>query len=163
LRDGDLILRVNDCDIEAHFVEESGKIILPVDVLTQCLVYNWPRGESQLRLKVQHAADGLEEELPPIAPRTLGLHPTQLYEVVSMALLFLVLTAYYPLRRRPGQVIAVLMAGYGAHRYLNELLRDDPRPQGLESYVSIVLVVAGIALWTYLQLHGEKKERKETV
>jgi phosphatidylglycerol:prolipoprotein diacylglycerol transferase len=161
LRDGDLILRVNDCDIEAHFVEESGKIILPVDVLTQCLVYNWPRGESQLRLKVQHAADGLEEELPPIAPRTLGLHPTQLYEVVSMALLFLVLTAYYPLRRLPGQVIAVLMAGYGSHRYLNELLRDDPRPQGLESYTSIVLVVVGIALWTYLQqcrIHTEKQK-----
>jgi phosphatidylglycerol:prolipoprotein diacylglycerol transferase len=80
------------------------------------------------------------------------VHPTQLYEVVSMALLFLVLTAYYPLRRRPGQVMAVLMAGYGVHRYLNELLRDDPRPQGLESYTSIFLIAAGIVLWLYLQL-----------
>jgi phosphatidylglycerol:prolipoprotein diacylglycerol transferase len=174
LRDGDLILRVGygaapnstrikDCNIQVIENEKTNRITPPVDVLTHCLVFNWPRGETQLRLTVKHAANGEEEELPPIAPRTLGLHPTQLYEVVSMALLFLVLTAYYPLRRRPGQVIAVLMAGYGAHRYLNELLRDDPRPQGLESYVSIVLVVAGIALWTYLQLHGEKKERKETV
>jgi phosphatidylglycerol:prolipoprotein diacylglycerol transferase len=161
LRDGDLILRVNDCDIEARDFEEGNRIILPVDMLARCLIYHWPRGETQLRLKIKHAANGAEEELPPIAPRTLGLHPTQLYEVVSMALLFLVLMAYYPLRRRPGQVMAVLMAGYGIHRYLNELLRDDPRPQGLESYVSIVLVVTGIVLWTYLQLRTEMKERKE--
>ncbi len=157
LREGDLILRVNDCDIEALAIEEGNRIILPVDMLTRCLVSNWPRGETQLRLRVKHGANGQEADLPPIAPRTLGLHPTQLYEVVSMALLFLVLTAYFPLRRRPGQVMAVLMIGYGVHRYLNELLRDDPRPQGLESYTSIVLVVAGIALWTYLQVQAEKK------
>jgi phosphatidylglycerol:prolipoprotein diacylglycerol transferase len=168
LRDGDLILqvgygpdpnstRIKDCYIEASENAESNRITPPVDVLTSCLVLsNWPRGETHLRLKVKHA-NGAEEELPPIAPRTLGLHPTQLYEVVSMALLFLVLTAYYPLRRRPGQVMAVLMVGYGVHRYLNELLRDDPRPQGLESYTSILLVVAGIAMWTYLQLQAEKK------
>ncbi|HTU22377.1 MAG TPA: prolipoprotein diacylglyceryl transferase family protein [Gemmataceae bacterium] len=149
LRDGDLILRVNDCDIESRDIEEAGKVIPPVEMLTRCLVYSWPRGETQLRMKVRHA-DGTEAEIT-YAPRTLGLHPTQLYEVVSMALLFLVLTAYYPLRRRQGQVMAVLMVGYGIHRYLNELLRDDPRPQGFESYTSIVLVVAGIAMWVYLQ------------
>lgn len=150
LRDGDLIVRVNDCDIRRWDIEEIDKTVPPVEMLTRCLVYNWPRGETDLRLTVQHA-DGKEEELPTIVPRTLGLHPTQLYEVVSMALLFLVLTAYYPLRRRPGQVIAVLMVGYGIHRSLNELLRDDPRPQGLESYTSIFLIVAGMALWVYLQ------------
>ncbi len=40
-----------------------------------------------------------------------------------MFLLLLVLLAYYPLRHNPGQVVAVLMACYGVHRYLNELLR----------------------------------------
>jgi phosphatidylglycerol---prolipoprotein diacylglyceryl transferase len=162
LRDGDLILRVNDCNIESHEVEEVGKIITPEAMLTRCLVYNWPRGETELRLKVKHS-DGTEQELPPIAPRTLGLHPTQLYEVVSMALLFLVLTAYYPLRRRQGQVMAVLMVGYGIHRYLNELLRDDPRPQGFERYTSIILVVAGIALWVYLQTRPTPQETKEAL
>jgi prolipoprotein diacylglyceryltransferase len=125
------------------------------------MVYRWPRGETLLRLKFKSAANGEEKEVE-IAPRTLGLHPTQLYEVVSMALLFLVLTAYYPLRRHPGQVMALLMIGYGLHRYLNELLRDDPRPQGLESYTSIVVVVAGIAMWTYLQMRPVKAETKAT-
>ncbi len=160
LREGDLILRVNDCDVEARETE-PGRIVAPVDMLTRCLVYSWPRGETQLRLKIKRAANGEEKDLEPIAPRTLGLHPTQLYEVVSMALLFLVLTAYYPLRRHQGQVIAVLMAGYGVHRYLNELLRDDPRPQGLESYTSIFLVVVGILMWTYLQMRPAKMETKE--
>lgn len=162
LRSGDLIVRVNDCDIAARESEESGKIISPADMLARCLGYSWPRGENRLRLTVRRP-NGTDEELPVVEPRTLGLHPTQLYEVVSMALLFLVLTAYYPLRHRRGQVMAVLMASYGVHRYLNELLRDDPRPQGLESYTSIFLVVAGVALWVYLQtrLKQEQAETKE--
>jgi prolipoprotein diacylglyceryltransferase len=153
LRDGDLILRVNDCAVEEKTIEENGRALhlAPEDALNRCLVYDWPRGEKLLQLTVKHADAGAGVELPPFAPRTLGLHPTQLYEVVSMFLMFLVLTAYYPLRRHDGQVIAVLMVGYGIHRYLNELLRDDPRPKGFESYTSVFLVVAGIALWLYLQ------------
>lgn len=148
LRNGDLILRVNECEVDS------------ADMLTRCLVNNWPRGENQLRLTVQHADQSEPVDLNTIEPRTLGLHPTQLYEVVSMALLFLLLTAYYPLRRRPGQVMAVLMACYGVHRYLNELLRDDPRHQGLESYTSIFLVISGIALWVYLQTRSTSRDPK---
>ncbi len=132
-----------------RIVGVNGKAVSTPDDLTYRLVHNWPRGANDLSLTVRR--EGKELDLPTIAPRTLGLHPTQLYEVVSMALLFLLLTAYYPLRRRPGQVMSVLMASYGIHRFLNELLRDDPRPQGLESYTSVFLVVAGIALWVYLQ------------
>ncbi|MHB1422538.1 MAG: prolipoprotein diacylglyceryl transferase family protein [Gemmataceae bacterium] len=150
LRDGDLILHVNNRDIEANDDGETGRTRMPVEVLSRCFVNEWPRGEKELRLKVKHANG--EETAFAIAPRTLGLHPTQLYESISMALLFLLLTAYYPLRRRQGQVMAVLMVGYGTHRFLNELLRDDPRPQGLERYTSIILVAAGIALWAYLQM-----------
>jgi phosphatidylglycerol---prolipoprotein diacylglyceryl transferase len=172
LRDGDLILQVSTrvskrvdtwekWDIEARDVEDGSKIYPPAEMLTRCLVYTWPRGATELRLKVKHA-DGTEEELT-FAPETLGLHPTQLYEVVSMALLFLVLTAYYPLRSRQGQVMAMLMVGYGIHRYLNELLRDDPRPQGFESYTSVFLVVAGIAMWVYLQTRLAPAETKEAI
>jgi phosphatidylglycerol---prolipoprotein diacylglyceryl transferase len=145
-------LRAGDVIVELHPVSlKDDPRITNAEDLIQKLVYHWPRGESELRLTVKHADSGQEEDLPPIAPRTLGLHPTQLYEVVSMGLLFLVLMAYYPLRRNEGQLIAVLMVGYGIHRYLNELLRDDPRPKGFESYTSVFLVVAGIALWVYLQ------------
>jgi phosphatidylglycerol:prolipoprotein diacylglycerol transferase len=165
LRPGDLIVKVNDCVIEERDIEDEGRTAhwTPLGVLTRCLVNNWPRGETQLRLTVKHSKEEQETDLKVIEPRTLGLHPTQLYEVVSMFLMFLVLMAYYPLRRQEGQVMALLMVGYGIHRYLNELLRDDPRPKGFESYTSVFLVVAGIALWVYLQTRPiqQRTEAKE--
>jgi hypothetical protein len=115
------------------------------------------RGKKDLRLSVLHPGDAERTELRPFEPRTLGLYPTQVYESVSMALLLLVLLAYEPLRRRPGQVMAVLMAGYAVHRYLNELLRDDPRPVGFERYVSVALFAAGVALWLWLQFSSGRK------
>ena len=62
----------------------------------------------------------------------------------------LVLLAYYPFRLATGQVFAVLMFVYGIHRSLNEILRDDPRPEGLESYGSLVLIAGGVAMWLIL-------------
>jgi prolipoprotein diacylglyceryltransferase len=110
---------------------------------------NWPRGQSRLPLEYRPKADS-EPVSMTIVPRTLALYPTQLYEVVSMALLCLVLLAYDPLRHNPGQVMAVLMVGYGLHRHLNELLRGDPRPEGFERWGSYLCVAAGALLWVWL-------------
>ncbi len=110
---------------------------------------NWTWGGPVLELEFEPKS-GEEPRTMSISPRTLGLYPTQLYEVVSMFLLFLVLLSYDPFRKAPGQVMAVLMMGYGVHRYLNELLRDDPRPIGLERYGSYLLVCAGAVLWIWL-------------
>jgi prolipoprotein diacylglyceryltransferase len=137
LQAGDVIVEAND-----HPVRGNG------DLDAVLSPGQWPRGQSRLTLTYTRGDD--DPATITIVPRSLGLYPTQLYEVVSMALLFLVLLAYEPFRRNPGQVMAVLMVGYGLHRYLNEILRDDPRPQGLESYGSIVCVVAGAALWVWL-------------
>lgn len=110
---------------------------------------NWPRGRWRLELAYE-PKPGDEVESATIIPRTVGLYPTQLYEVVSMFLLLLVLLAYEPFRRNPGQVMAVLMIGYGIHRSLNEMLRDDPRPISLELLGSAILIVGGVAMWTVL-------------
>jgi phosphatidylglycerol:prolipoprotein diacylglycerol transferase len=102
----------------------------------------WPRGKNDLTL-------GVADQTLNFRPHTLGLHPTQLYETISMVLLFLVLTAYYPLRTRWGEATAIMMMGYAVHRYLNELLRGDPRPVGFEWVSSLVLFAGGF----YLLLH----------
>jgi prolipoprotein diacylglyceryltransferase len=112
-------------------------------------LHDWPRGQTTVELGWR-SEEGGESVTRTLRPRTLGLYPTQLYEVVSMFLLFLVLMAYYPLRHHDGQVMAVLMVGYGIHRYLNEILRDDPRPKGFEQYTSVLLVVLGVVLWLWL-------------
>jgi prolipoprotein diacylglyceryltransferase len=55
------------------------------------------------------------------------------------------------LRGREGQAAALFVGFYGVHRFLNELLRSDPRPIGLESNTSVMLVLMGILLWLGLQ------------
>ena len=110
----------------------------------------WPRGQSRVQLTFL-PKEATEEETVTISPRTLPLYPTQLYEVISMGLLLLVLFAYEPYRRHAGQVAAVLMVCYGLHRYLNEMLRDDPRPRTFENYGSWLCMLAGLVLWCFLQ------------
>lgn len=117
---------------------------------------NWPRGQSLVTLKVEQ---GHAESIA-FAPRTLGLHPTQLYESISMILLLLVILAYEPLRTRDGSLIAILMIGYGIHRYLNELLRDDPRPEGFERYGSLLLITGGVALALWIWRRPAQYELK---
>jgi len=151
LRSGDLIVKANDCEINSY------------GDLTRCLATpdaggcgkssGWPRGEAELTLTVLRDDPTEPVQLSAFAPRTLGVQPTQLYESISMALLFWLLTAYYPHRRREGQVMALLMIGYGLHRSLNELLRADAqRPVAFEIGTSIFLIAAGLALFVWLQL-----------
>jgi prolipoprotein diacylglyceryltransferase len=127
----------------------DGRPVSSVEDLTNYLAYftQWPRGKTDLTLTVYGQSQPLT-----FTPRTIGLHPTQLYESVSMILLFLLLLAYAPFRTRDGQLMALLMLGYGMHRYLNELLRNDPRPEGFESYGSVILIAGGIGMWVWLLL-----------
>jgi phosphatidylglycerol---prolipoprotein diacylglyceryl transferase len=148
-------LKTGDVIVEADGQPLSGEqsrfpSLGPVDNLDQYMgnFGAWPRGKNDLTLEVR-GADNATRTLT-LWPWTLRLHPTQLYEVVSMFLLFLLLTAYYPFRRHDGQVMALLMICYSLHRYLNEMLRADERPVGFESWTSIILFVAGVALWLYL-------------
>jgi prolipoprotein diacylglyceryltransferase len=149
LRPGDVITEVNGKSI-AQRTADDGRTFFPTQALEDSF-RDWRRGDWTLDLTVLPKGEGEPEHRITFKPRTLGLYPTQPYEVVSMLLLFLLLTAYYPLRHRPGQVMAVLMMGYAAHRYLNEALRDDPRPIDFERYSSVALFLAGLGMWLWLQ------------
>src|SRR5205085_486914 len=61
-------------------------------------------------------------------PWTIGLNPTQLDESISRVLLFLLLLAYYPLRRHDGEVMVLDLVGYAVHRFFNEARRVDTDP-----------------------------------
>jgi prolipoprotein diacylglyceryltransferase len=135
LKSGDVIVKANGTDI------------LDADSLRRVLRL-WPRGQNDLTLELR--SDGGEPVVHTFSPRTIGLHPTQLYEVVSMFLLLLVMTAYSPFRTRDGQVMVLLMVGYGLHRFLNERLRSDQRPVDFEAYTSLFLILAGLVLGLWL-------------
>jgi phosphatidylglycerol:prolipoprotein diacylglycerol transferase len=107
------------------------------------------RGKTDLDLVVRPAQGGGDQRRT-FTPHTLGLYPTQLFESVSMFLLFLLLTAYYPFRRRDGQVMVLLMVCYAVHRFLNELLRADPRRVEFERNSSFILFACGVGLYLWL-------------
>ncbi len=112
---------------------------------------DWPRGKSQLTIGVERGGNVVE--LPPFAPQTIGLYPTQLYETISMLLLIPLLLVYYPYRRHDGQLMVILMLGYSIHRFINESLRVEPAVAGgltLSQWGSVVIFAAAIGIETYL-------------
>jgi phosphatidylglycerol:prolipoprotein diacylglycerol transferase len=135
LRAGDLIVRADGQEIDNY--NDLWKAV------------GAPSGAGHTELRLVVGRGGEEVELQPFRPRTIGVHPTQLYETVSMVLLLLLLLAYEPFRRNAGELAGLLMVGYGAHRFVNELLRADERPVGFERYGSILLVAAGVVLWIW--------------
>ncbi|HYV36819.1 MAG TPA: prolipoprotein diacylglyceryl transferase family protein [Gemmataceae bacterium] len=114
-----------------------------------------PQGQNTVTFKVLHA-NGVEALVGPFTPWTIGLHPTQIYESVSMALLFLLLLAYFPYRRRDGAVMVLFMICYACHRFLNEMLRNDTDAVGfgmtLSQNISIIVLVSGLLLGAWLWL-----------
>jgi phosphatidylglycerol:prolipoprotein diacylglycerol transferase len=100
---------------------------------------------------VAERAQGL---IPRDAATTLPLHPAQLYSALDGLILFALLTAFYPLRRRDGEVMALLMVTYPVTRFLIELLRDDEAAlvSGLTiaQAISLLLLAFGVLFWSYL-------------
>jgi phosphatidylglycerol:prolipoprotein diacylglycerol transferase len=92
--------------------------------------------------------------LPTFSPRTIGLHPTQIYESISTGILFVLLLAYYPFRRHQGELLALFLILYPIHRFLDEMLRDDTKPVAflmtLSQNGSILVFAIGLAFLTWL-------------
>jgi len=81
---------------------------------------------------------------------SLPVHPTQLYSSVAALAVLGLLLAYFPWRRRPGEVMALLMILYSLTRWPIESLRADEHIlfAGMNSaqLISVGLVVLGLAI-----------------
>ena len=102
-------------------------------------------------------ADGRQLAFPavPLLRRSDPVHPTQLYSSIGAGLVCLFLVAYYPYRRRDGEVVALLLTIYSFLRILEEAIRTDEGGQfGTMLSISQVVslgVLAGVSvLWVYL-------------
>ena len=134
LRPGDEILQINGKPVgdngDIHDYLEGGK---------------WPRGKNDIRVLIRRQETEIE-----FSPYTIGLHPTQIYESISMLLLTFLLLAYYPFKRHDGILMVLFMLGYAVHRFLNEMLRTDTDPVAfnmtLSQNISILVLAAGILL-----------------
>ncbi len=119
---------------------------------------NWPRGRNSVQFVVERG--GQEVTLPAFTPRSIGLHPTQLYETISMVLIVFFLLAFYPFRRHDGQVWVLFMVLYSIHRFLNEILRTEPVEgfnMTLAQNIGILTVLTAIGLEIYLRMTQPKR------
>ncbi|HQR05940.1 MAG TPA: prolipoprotein diacylglyceryl transferase [Gemmatales bacterium] len=132
----------------------NGHATLTRDAINQALIAVRPYEEVTITVK-RH---GETKNLTFVPPPSLPLLPTQLYMALDGIILCLLLSAYYPLRRREGAVIALLMMTYSINRYLIEQLRlDNPEYVGnftISQTISIGLFAAGMAMMILVQWKG---------
>jgi phosphatidylglycerol:prolipoprotein diacylglycerol transferase len=91
-----------------------------------------------------------------VPARSRPVHPTQIYSSITAALLAWVLWSYYPLRRRDGEVTALMITLYPIARYLEEVIRvDEPSMFGtglsISQNVSVLLLLAAAGMWVWLR------------
>jgi phosphatidylglycerol:prolipoprotein diacylglycerol transferase len=92
--------------------------------------------------------------IPAGAVQSLAIHPTQIYFALDGLVLLLLLSAFYPFRRRDGEVMSLLMVTYPISRFLIEYLRDDEGAffAGLtiSQNISVALLITGLGFWAWL-------------
>jgi phosphatidylglycerol:prolipoprotein diacylglycerol transferase len=89
-------------------------------------------------------------------PRSVPVHPAQLYAAIDAALFAAVLWFYFPYRRRDGEVFALLVTLHPVSRFLLEIVRDDePGRLGttltISQWISVAIFACSIALWVYIE------------
>ncbi len=87
--------------------------------------------------------------------KSLPIHPAQLYSAVDAILLCAFLLAYYPYRRRDGEVFALLVTIHPIARFLQEIVRIDEKAVfntglSISQNISLAMLAGAIGLWIYL-------------
>jgi phosphatidylglycerol:prolipoprotein diacylglycerol transferase len=99
------------------------------------------------------------------APSSLPVHPTQLYSALDGLILLILLSAYYPLRRRDGEVMGLLMFAYPITRFLIEYLRNDEPAYvaglTISQGISVLLVAAAGVYWGWLRTLPAGRQKLE--
>lgn len=95
--------------------------------------------------------------LDPTAPRTMPIHPTQIYSSLDGFLEAAILAWFYWHKRRDGEVFAFACLMYSTSRFLMEFLRGDSpgvfsTPLTISQVYSIGMFAAGLALWVWLSV-----------
>ena len=86
-------------------------------------------------------------------------HPSQIYQfLLEGVLLFILLWLYARKPRRPAQVSAAFLIGYGVFRFIAEFFREPDAHLGLLSlgmsmgqWLCVPMVLAGVALWVWAE------------
>jgi len=102
-------------------------------------------------------AEGRTARLEAVAirPRSLPVHPAQIYSSLNALLLLMFLMAWEPFQRRDGVLFALLLTLYPINRFLLEIIRTDESSifgtgLSISQNVSLLLLVGMAGLWFYV-------------
>lgn len=97
------------------------------------------------------------------APRSLPVHPAQLYEAILSFGLCLLLNFAFQRRRAKGEILAGFALGYGFIRFGVEFFRADTPPiyfgMTISQVISIGTAAVGVALFIFVRKSGQTKLR----
>ncbi len=112
-------------------------------------------------------AEGDEIKIPavPVRPRSLPIHPTQLYSSLNAFAILLILLAVEGRLRREGELFCLMLVLYAPMRFILEIIRTD-EAEALGTSFSIsqnisIAVILGVVLfwWFYLRKTPPRKHR----
>jgi phosphatidylglycerol:prolipoprotein diacylglycerol transferase len=131
----------------------NGQTVATLDEAQRALARTFDDGKN-LELGT---ADGVYRLRPLVgtAERSRPVHPAQLYSAIDALLLCLFLIAYYPFRRRDGEVAALTLTLHPLSRFLLEIIRTDEAPVfgtglSISQNISVAIFAGAIVLWIYL-------------
>lgn len=131
----------------------NGRAIRSLDD-AQSEIFEAFRGGAKLELGV---ADGRTISIAAVEPppRSRPVHPAQLYSAIDAGLLAWFLWAYYPFRRREGEVVALMLTLHPISRFLLEIIRVDESAVwntrlSISQNLSLGLLAIALCLWAWL-------------
>ena len=86
-------------------------------------------------------------------PLGVPLHPTQLYEAIAEAVIFLILYRRFSKPHQPGAIIGLYLVLYSTVRFFDDFLRDpqQPNPFGgpfnTAQWISLGLIAMVVTIW----------------
>jgi phosphatidylglycerol:prolipoprotein diacylglycerol transferase len=91
-----------------------------------------------------------------LPPRSLPVHPTQIYSAIDALVLGLVLWFFYPFRRHDGEVIALMLTLHPISRFLLEVVRTDEggalgTPFTISQLVGFLFLAIALLLWIFIE------------
>jgi len=108
-------------------------------------------------VRIDVADDSIERhwKIAGAAPRSLPVHPAQLYSFVDAVLLCFLLLAFEPFKRRDGELTALVLTLHPISRFLLEVIRVDESAvfgtgMSISQNISIAIFLGGLGLWAYL-------------
>ncbi|MFQ6004131.1 MAG: prolipoprotein diacylglyceryl transferase [Woeseia sp.] len=109
----------------------------------------------------QHVMTGLIE---PGAASSLPVHPTQIYEFVSLAGILVFLRNYSKTERSPGEIALLTLSSYCVLRFLIEYLRaDNALVIGIHTFTQLICIALFVASLAAYMIQVRRQAIRQTV